>query len=1032
LGFLSTTSVKTKLVLLVLSVTSLTLGVGATLSLVNEQHDQERELLKDVGVEVRLLATECAIAMAHGDRQQISELFENAVFSSDIEHAVVFSVSGEHLAEFGSSMPDEHYRNLEPEFAGTRRVGDHVVAVYPVTLNGELFGYVHLHTSVDRLERRISKQARLVLLALAALILIALVVATYMQKVISQPLINLSRVAQRVAREGDLSVVISPPTSGDEIGQLHESFREMIAILHEREESQKHIEAKLHQSEEKFRQLFTELNSGFALHEMIYDDQGHACDFRFLDVNPAFERQVHLKHHEIVGKTARELIPEAEAAWIDRFARVAATGNPDKFTYTMAPLERSYHITAFSPRANQFAVIFDDVTDRVNAERETRLFKTMSDNAGYGALYTDMEGNLLYINNAYLRMLGYTKDEVLGKSALNFHPSDIQPAPEYLLSILLEKDSITALRRTHLRKDGSEVPTLMNLVLLRDESGQPEYIASTVIDITELAEAEQQIRAERDLAQKYLDVAATPMVIIGTDQCISIINRAGYNLLGYEEQELIGKNWFDTCLPQNARSFPQEVFEKFMSGELKTAGYFEYPVLTKSGNIRQLGWYRTILHDDRGNITGTLSSGIDLTDRKWAEEVMKTIVEGTSGSVGEDYSRHLVSRLASSFGCRYAMVGKLCGNNNSRIRSLARWVNDDFGPTIEYDLEGTPCREAIEYGLCYYDKDIRKRFPQSQLLREFDANWYMGIRLEDSSGSPIGVIILLGDQPLSDPDMVKSVLRVFALRVTTEIERQRAEAQREALVADLETKNAELERFTYTVSHDLKSPIITIQGFLGLLQEDLSAGNGDRIQQDIGRISNAATKMQRLLEELLRLSRIGRQVNPTENVSLYEVAREAEELLSSQITTAGAHIEISPDLPTVPGDRPRLHEVLQNLLDNALKYRGDTKDLVVRIGVDNRKGQPVLFVEDNGMGIPPEYQHTVFGLFDKLDIHSEGSGVGLALVKRIVELHGGHIWIESEGLGKGSRFCLTLNMGNQQNGRTEYDGRTVTDSIGRG
>jgi signal transduction histidine kinase len=126
----------------------------------------------------------------------------------------------------------------------------------------------------------------------------------------------------------------------------------------------------------------------------------------------------------------------------------------------------------------------------------------------------------------------------------------------------------------------------------------------------------------------------------------------------------------------------------------------------------------------------------------------------------------------------------------------------------------------------------------------------------------------------------------------------------------------------------------------------------------------------------------------------------------------GVQVAIAPDLPTVYGDRARLVEVVQNLVDNACKFMGDQAEPRIEIGQRGAQadadGKPVLFVRDNGIGIEPQYQDRVFGLFNKLDAHTEGTGVGLALVKRIVEVHGGRIWVESQGVGKGSTFCFTL------------------------
>jgi PAS domain S-box-containing protein len=240
------------------------------------------------------------------------------------------------------------------------------------------------------------------------------------------------------------------------------------------------------------------------------------------------------------------------------------------------------------------------------------------------------------------------------------------------------------------------------------------------------------------------------------------------------------------------------------------------------------------------------------------------------------------------------------------------------------------------------------------------------------------------------------------------VERQRVEAERERLITELEVRSAEMERFTYTVSHDLKSPLITIQGFLGLLEKDALAGDSERMRTDITYIQAATTTMQRLLNELLELSRIGRVANPLTEVSLSELSQEAVTLVAGQITARGVQVHVAPDLPVVVGDRPRLLEVLQNLLDNAVKFMGSQPQPCINIGVRRVGEETVCYVRDNGVGIEPRYHEKVFGLFERLDVSSDGTGIGLTLVKRIIEVHGGRIWVESAGQGYGSAFCFTL------------------------
>ena len=246
-----------------------------------------------------------------------------------------------------------------------------------------------------------------------------------------------------------------------------------------------------------------------------------------------------------------------------------------------------------------------------------------------------------------------------------------------------------------------------------------------------------------------------------------------------------------------------------------------------------------------------------------------------------------------------------------------------------------------------------------------------------------------------------------------------AEEERGALIAELEGKNAELEQFTYTVSHDLKSPLITIKGFLGALKEDVALGNTERMHDDVARISASADRMSRLLDELLELSRVGRIMGTSEEVPLAGLAQEALALVAGRLEDGKVQVTVADDLPVAFGDRLRIREVLQNLIENSVKFMGQEPNPQIEIGGLQRNGETECFVRDNGIGIDPRYTQKVFDLFDKLDRNSDGTGIGLALVKRIVEAHGGRVRMESAGLGLGSTFYFTL----PSNGRILHDGR---------
>ena len=238
--------------------------------------------------------------------------------------------------------------------------------------------------------------------------------------------------------------------------------------------------------------------------------------------------------------------------------------------------------------------------------------------------------------------------------------------------------------------------------------------------------------------------------------------------------------------------------------------------------------------------------------------------------------------------------------------------------------------------------------------------------------------------------------------------RKRAEEALEKSAQELQERNDELGRFTYTASHDLKSPLVTIKAFLTYLESDTRHHDTAAVKKDLEFIYGAVEKMGQLLDELLHLARVGHKMNPPEEVPLQVLVKEVLGLVAGSIAGRGVEVVVTKEPVMLFGDRMRLMEVFQNLVDNAIKFMGDQKKPCVEIGVETAGAETVFFVRDNGMGIEPRYQPKVFGLFEKYDPGVKGTGIGLALVKRIVEVHGGKIWVESAGIGHGATFRFTL------------------------
>jgi signal transduction histidine kinase len=283
---------------------------------------------------------------------------------------------------------------------------------------------------------------------------------------------------------------------------------------------------------------------------------------------------------------------------------------------------------------------------------------------------------------------------------------------------------------------------------------------------------------------------------------------------------------------------------------------------------------------------------------------------------------------------------------------------------------------------------------------------FLGVPLK-RAGKTVGTIGLGNREGGFTPANVEDI-ETLAAAFLEAVAYKRLAMERETLIEELEKRNAEMERLTYTVSHDLRTPLVTIKGFSGMLAAAAETGDLPKVKAKAGRIITAADRMRLLLDEVLEFSRIGRVVRAREDVPLKSVVQDTLAVLSGAIKDRGVSVKVASDLPVVRGDRVRLAEVVQNLIQNAVGYLGEQPAPRVEIGVRRDGDETVCYVRDNGIGIDLRYREKVFGLFERLDANTEGAGVGLAIVKRIVEAHGGRVWVESEGAGKGATFCFTI------------------------
>ncbi len=253
------------------------------------------------------------------------------------------------------------------------------------------------------------------------------------------------------------------------------------------------------------------------------------------------------------------------------------------------------------------------------------------------------------------------------------------------------------------------------------------------------------------------------------------------------------------------------------------------------------------------------------------------------------------------------------------------------------------------------------------------------------------------------------ITRDITERKRAEEELQKSRYHLEEVLANLDKRNRELESFVYTVSHDLKAPLVSLEGFASMLLDNYRESLDEIGQLYLDRIQANVNGMASFIQKLLEFSRIGRIVHLDESLDVTEIIQEAIETLQIQLLERGTEWIIQADMPMITCDRVRIKQIFENLIDNANKYMGEENDKPrIEIGFHDKRDFFEFFVKDNGMGIQKEYHEKVFEIFTRLgDVEVEGTGAGLAIVKKIVESHGGRIWISSE-LGEGTTVYFTL------------------------
>jgi len=487
------------------------------------------------------------------------------------------------------------------------------------------------------------------------------------------------------------------------------------------------------------------------------------------------------------------------------------------------------------------------------------------------------------------------------------------------------------------------------------------------------------------------------------------------DLLGYSQDEWYTDNfWINHVHPQDktwAPLFCKDAVERNQDHE------FEYRMLTADGRTVWIRDVVTVVKDADGKrkLQGFL---FDITPRKHVESAMQTLAVSAPRAGTDDFFFECVKNLASVYDARYAFIG-LLKENKQGVRTLAVWAGDGFADNFDYSLEGTPCKDVLNRSKELIPTNAAAIYPEDAMLVQMGVDSYFGAPLITSNDETLGLVAVLDVKPMELSEWTAPILGMFATRIAVELEKRAANQALRQLnqslerrvaerTAELEAINKELESFSYSVSHDLRAPLRTIDGFSKALVEDYGNQLDDTARDYLQRVQGGSQRMGQLIDDMLGLSRVTRRKLKRAQVNLSELAQdvfdqlregEPERPMQLDIDT-GLYADCDPDL---------LRIALVNLFHNAWKYTARQPAPHIEFRQHKNGKEAAFVVGDNGVGFDMKYADKLFTAFQRLHADSEfqGSGIGLATVARVIQRHGGRVWAESEP-EKGARFYFTL------------------------
>ena len=629
---------------------------------------------------------------------------------------------------------------------------------------------------------------------------------------------------------------------------------------------------------------------------------------------------------------------------------------------------------------------------------------------GDAVLATDTAGRITFLNPVAELLTGWPEGEALGRPAdgvFRVINEQTRAPGEDIVAHALGEGRIVALANhtALLARDGREIPIEDSAAPIRDSGGTVSGVVVVFHDVTQKRQAENA-RTQLAAIVEGSDDAILSKDLDGT---ITSWNAGAERLFGYRPEEVIGRS-IKLLLPPERQEEEAPIMARIQTDE--RVNHFETVRLAKDGRSLAVSVTISSLKDGGGRIIGASKIVRDISAWRRAERRSELLAQTASRLLNSDDPQRVVDELCGRvlefLNCQ-VFFNFLVDEKQQRLHlnACAGITRPDAAKIEWLDHCAAVCGNTARDGCRFVAGSIQGTHdPRTELVKGFGIQAYACHPLM-VAGMFLGTLSFGTRNRKDFTEEELSLMKAVADLMVTAIERKRAQAALQLTAEEVKRSNRDLEQFAYIASHDLQEPLRAVGGYVKLLQRRFPQNMDPKALEYIHGAADGAERMERLISDLLAFSRVGARGGAFSPADLDAILTESLHNLQAGIVSTRAHVTRDA-LPTLAVDATQMMQLFQNLIGNAIKFRGEQAP-EIHVGARKEPGRWVFSVRDNGIGIEPQYFERIFQIFQRLHTrqHYAGTGIGLAICKKIVERHDGAIWVES-GPGQGSTFFFSL------------------------